>query len=42
VQEIVPLNAGNVIVGSATDNLEAWDRAIGAYLNGEAWYVREV
>uniref|UniRef100_A0A7S0RWX6 Inositol polyphosphate-related phosphatase domain-containing protein n=1 Tax=Chlamydomonas leiostraca TaxID=1034604 RepID=A0A7S0RWX6_9CHLO len=40
-QEIVPLSAGNVMIGSATHNLEAWDRAIGKFLNGEAWATQE-
>ncbi|KAL6758898.1 Endonuclease/exonuclease/phosphatase [Haematococcus lacustris] len=40
-QEVVPLNAGNVIVGSATHNLQAWDRAIAAQLNGEEWAAAE-
>ena len=38
-QEIVPLSASNVIVGSALTNIRAWDRLIAMELNGEAWYA---
>ena len=36
-QEVVPLSAGNVFVGSALTNMQAWDRLIAAELNGEQW-----
>ena len=36
-QEVVPLSAGNVFVGSALTNMQAWDRLISAELNGEQW-----
>jgi len=39
-QEIVPLSAGNVFVGLASKNLEAWDRALAVELNGEEWAAR--
>lgn len=37
-QEVVALNAQNVIWGDL-GGLQAWDRALGAYLNGEDWCV---
>eukprot|EP00200_Dunaliella_tertiolecta_P008069 CAMPEP_0202382550 /NCGR_PEP_ID=MMETSP1127-20130417/43771_1 /ASSEMBLY_ACC=CAM_ASM_000462 /TAXON_ID=3047 /ORGANISM="Dunaliella tertiolecta, Strain CCMP1320" /LENGTH=877 /DNA_ID=CAMNT_0048981771 /DNA_START=237 /DNA_END=2871 /DNA_ORIENTATION=- len=34
-QEVVPLSAGNVVVGSDTSNVDAWDSLIFRHLNGE-------
>jgi hypothetical protein len=36
-QEIVPLSAGNVIAGPATDGADAWDYVMAATLNGDEW-----
>ncbi|KAF5838127.1 hypothetical protein DUNSADRAFT_3377 [Dunaliella salina] len=34
-QEIVPLSAGNIVVGSDTSNVDSWDSLICRHLNGE-------
>ncbi|EFJ47134.1 hypothetical protein VOLCADRAFT_105199 [Volvox carteri f. nagariensis] len=35
--EIVPLNAGNVMGVWGTAQVDAWDRCLAVYLNGEEW-----
>ncbi|KXZ53716.1 hypothetical protein GPECTOR_6g633 [Gonium pectorale] len=40
-QELVPLNAGSVIGVWGTDHADAWDRCVGAYLNGEDWAAQQ-
>lgn len=39
-QEVVPLSAGNVIAGPSADGADAWDAALAAALNGQAWYEK--
>lgn len=39
-QEVVPLNAGNVLIGGAVDAALAWDRRLAAAFNGEQWAAR--
>lgn len=44
-QEVVALNAQNVLAGVANDGMQAWDYAIASALNGEDWascYVGKV
>jgi hypothetical protein len=36
-QEVVPLSAGNVIAGPASDGAGAWDYVLAATLNGDEW-----
>lgn len=35
VQEIVPLNASNIVMGASADAAAAWDGLIDTALNGE-------
>lgn len=36
-QEVVPLNAGNALLGPTSEGADAWDMALAATLNGEEW-----
>jgi hypothetical protein len=36
-QEVVPLNAGNALLGPTSEGADAWDLALAATLNGEEW-----
>jgi hypothetical protein len=36
-QEIVPLSAGNALLGPSAEGADAWDFALAATLNGEEW-----
>ncbi|KIZ02075.1 hypothetical protein MNEG_5880 [Monoraphidium neglectum] len=39
-QEVVPLNAGNALLGPTSEGADAWDLALAATLNGEEWAAR--
>jgi hypothetical protein len=36
-QEVVPLSAGNALLGPTGEGADAWDFALAATLNGEEW-----
>ncbi|KAI8476894.1 MAG: hypothetical protein J3K34DRAFT_516160 [Monoraphidium minutum] len=41
-QEVVPLNAGNALLGPSAEGADAWDAALAATLNGDEWAVRNI
>jgi len=38
-QEVVPLSAGNALLGPGSEGADAWDYALASTLNGEEWCV---